>query len=109
MGWDNIGTGGGETGMRCPSLRRAAGQGPVLVGTIGSLWPSWVLGGRAAGQWDARQRDTPEQRAYQGLSWVEWTWVKDRITRGKYRAAAAAVKPPTPQGRSDIQRQPLGW
>ena len=44
-GGDNIGTGGGETGMRRPSLRRAAGQGPVLVGTIGSLWPSWVLVG----------------------------------------------------------------
>lgn len=44
--------------MRHPSLRRAAGQGPVLVGTIGSLWPSWVLvgvGDGAAGLRDARQ------------------------------------------------------
>lgn len=43
-GWGNIGTGGGETGMRCPSLRWAAGQGPVLVGTIGSLWTSCDAG-----------------------------------------------------------------
>lgn len=43
-GWDNIGTGGGEIGMRCPSVKRVARQGPVLVGTIGSLWPSWKAG-----------------------------------------------------------------
>lgn len=83
--------------MRHPSLRRAAGQGPVLVGTIGSLWPSWVLvgvGDGAAGLRDARQRDDPGQRGYQGLSWGAWTWIKDGITRGRYRAAAAAAKPP---------------
>lgn len=83
--------------MRHPSLRRAAGQGPVLVGTIGSLWPSWVLvgvGDGAAGLRDARQRDDPGQRGYQGLSWGAWTWVKDGITRGRYRAATAAAKPP---------------
>lgn len=64
-GWDNIGTGGGETGMRCPSLRWAAGQGPVLVGTIGSLWPSWDAG---EGQgcwaiWMLRRRVTPGEGA----------------------------------------------
>lgn len=103
-GRDNIGTGGGETGMKCPSLRRAAGQGPVLVGTIGSLWPSWVLGGgRGQGCW---AMGMPGRRTLQGRGSTKaspwWgrggAWVKDRITRGKYRAAAAAAAAKPPRG-----------
>lgn len=73
-GWGNIGTGGGETGVRCPSLRWAAGQGPVLVGTIGSQAQLGCWGGAGLlGCGDARQRDTPGQRGCGGLSWGQWS------------------------------------
>lgn len=67
-GWDDIGT-GGETGVRCPSLRWAAGQGPVLVGTIGSLWTSCGAG-EGWGCWTIemlRLSGTPKERGYQDL------------------------------------------
>lgn len=67
-GWDDIGT-GGETGVRCPSLRWAAGQGPVLVGTIGSLWTSCDAG-EGWGCWTIgmlRLSGTPRERGYQDL------------------------------------------
>lgn len=61
--------------MRCPSLRWAAGQGPVLVGTIGSLWTSCDAG-EGAGLLDTRDAEakgTPGKRGYHGLSWGKWT------------------------------------
>lgn len=69
-GQGSIGTGGDETGVRCPSPRWAAGQSPVLVGTIGSLWTSCDAG-EGAGLLDypdAEAKGTPGERGYQGLS-----------------------------------------
>lgn len=90
-GWD-IGTGGGEMGMRHPSLKWAARQGPVLVGSQLSL--AQLGAGKGQGCW---AEGVP--RPLLG----EWTSVQDRITRGKYSSSSQS-----PQGRPDVPRQPLG-
>lgn len=52
--------------------------------------------GRGQGCWtlrDAEAKGTPGERGYHGLSWGKWTLGKDRVTRGKYREAAATKTP----------------
>lgn len=105
-GWDNIGTGGGKTGMRCPSVKRAARQGPVLVGTIGSLAQLESWGGAGLlGYGDARQ-DTLGQRgtkASPGGSGVDKGQDHKRQIQSSSSSSSQA-----PQGRSEVPRQPLG-
>lgn len=52
---------------------------------------------------DSEAKGTPGEGDHQGLSWGKWTLGKDRITRGKYREAAATK---TPRGDSRSSGSP---
>lgn len=95
--------------MRCPSLRWAAGQGPVLVGTIGSLWPSWDAG-EGKGCWAQGMlgrgtlRSEGDRKASPGGSGVDMGKGQDH----KRQIQSSSSSSHAPQRRSVVPRQPLG-
>lgn len=87
-----------------PEVGSWAGPSPRWHNRL-SLDQLWCWGGAGLLDYrDAEAKGTPGVRGYQGLSWGKWTQEKDKITRGKYREAAATK---TPREDPKVLRKPL--
>lgn len=92
--------------MPVPEVGSLAGPSPCWHNQLSPAQLGCWGGAGLLGSGDAEAKGTPGARSHQGLSWRKWARERAGVQEAN---TEKQQQQPSPSGRSEVPRQPLGW